>query len=134
MENKEPHDIAEARIEIMNISKLGQNSRRALVDVAVNVDHNSNSGARGWRGQSTDDKIRVAYAKPKRGAKNQNEPVNNNDRPDETAVELRERERREREAVSSYFLLWKQNNYRKVSIPSSSLQKRILKASNFLLW
>ncbi len=96
MENKEPHDIAEARIEIMNISKLGQNSRRALVDVAVNVDHSS-SGARGWRGTSTDDKIRVAYAKPKRAAKNQNEPVN--DRPDETAIEQRERQRREREEV-----------------------------------
>jgi len=97
LENKEPHDIAETRIEIMNISKLGQNSRCALIDVAVNND--ASSGVRGWRGQSTDDKIRVTYTKPKRGAKNQNEPGLDDGRPDDTAVERRERESREREAV-----------------------------------
>jgi ariadne-1 len=96
LENKEPHDIAEARIEIMNISKLGQNSRRALIDVAVNVEH-ANSGARGWRAQSADDKIRVTYTKPKRGAKGQTDPANNNDRPDEEAIEQRAREKLERE-------------------------------------
>jgi hypothetical protein len=53
----------------MNVSKLGQNSRRALIDVAVNNDH-AGVGARGWRTTSYD-KPRVAFAKPKRGAKPQ---------------------------------------------------------------
>lgn len=116
MENKEPHDIAEARIEIMNISKLGQNSRRALIDVAVNVEH-ANSGARGWRAQSADDKIRVTYTKPKRGAKGQTDPANNNDRPDEEAIEQRAREKLERELVSNNLitidlcLFWYQNSF-----------------------
>lgn len=119
MENKEPHDIAEARIEIMNISKLGQNSRRALIDVTVNAEHNSMS--RGWRNQSADDKIRVSYtAKPKakRGAKGQTGVENNNDdRPDETELEQKAREKLERELVrtdidnSEYCLLWQRHYF-----------------------